>query len=41
MSVLERIVEDTRGEVDRRRETVPLARLEEVIAERPEGRPFQ
>ena len=41
MSVLERIVEDTRGEVDRRRGTVPLARLEEVIAQRPEGRPFQ
>jgi indole-3-glycerol phosphate synthase len=41
VSVLERIVEDTRGEVDRRRETVPLARLEEVIAQRPEGRPFQ
>ena len=41
MSVLERIVEDTRGEVDRRRESVPLARLEEVIAQRPEGRPFQ
>ena len=41
MSVLERIVEDTRGEVDRRRDTVPLARLEEVIAQRPEGRPFQ
>ena len=41
MSVLERIVEDTRGEVDRRRESVPLARLEAVIAERPEGRPFE
>ena len=41
VSVLERIVEDTRGEVDRRRDTVPLARLEEVIAQRPEGRPFQ
>jgi indole-3-glycerol phosphate synthase len=41
VSVLERIVEDTRGEVDRRRESVPLARLEEVIAQRPEGRPFQ
>jgi indole-3-glycerol phosphate synthase len=41
VSVLERIVEDTRGEVDRRRESVPLARLEEVIARRPEGRPFE
>ena len=40
MSVLDRIVEDTRDEVTRRRETVPLARLEAVIAERPEGRPF-
>jgi indole-3-glycerol phosphate synthase len=41
VSVLDRIVEDTRGEVDRRRESMPLARLEQVIAERPEGRPFQ
>jgi indole-3-glycerol phosphate synthase len=41
MSVLERIVEDTRGEVHRRRESVPLARLEAVIADRPEGRPFE
>jgi indole-3-glycerol phosphate synthase len=41
VSALERIVEDTRGEVDRRRASVPLARLEEVIAQRPEGRPFQ
>jgi indole-3-glycerol phosphate synthase len=40
VSVLDRIVEDTRGEVVRRRETVPLARLEAAIAERPEGRPF-
>ncbi len=40
MSVLERIVEDTRGEVVRRRESMPLARLEAAIAERPEGRPF-
>ena len=40
MSVLERIVEDTRDEVDRRRESVPLARLEAAVAERPEGRPF-
>jgi indole-3-glycerol phosphate synthase len=40
MSVLERIVEDTRDEVVRRRGSVPLARLEAAIAERPEGRPF-
>jgi indole-3-glycerol phosphate synthase len=39
-SVLERIVEDTRGEVHRRREAMPLARLEAEIAGRPEGRPF-
>ena len=41
MSVLERIVEDTRGEVDRRRHSVPLSRLEKAIADRPEGRPFE
>jgi indole-3-glycerol phosphate synthase len=40
VSVLDRIVEDTRDEVVRRRETVPLSRLEAAIAERPEGRPF-
>jgi indole-3-glycerol phosphate synthase len=40
VSVLEKIVEDTRDEVHRRRESVPLARLEAAIAERPEGRPF-
>ena len=40
MSVLDRIVEDTRDEVHRRRESVPLARLEAAIAERPEARPF-
>jgi indole-3-glycerol phosphate synthase len=40
MSVLERIVEDTRDEVTRRRESVPLERLEAAIAERPEARPF-
>jgi indole-3-glycerol phosphate synthase len=40
MSVLERIVEATRGEVGRRREAMPLARLEAAIADRPEGRPF-
>jgi indole-3-glycerol phosphate synthase len=41
VSALDRIVEDTRSEVDRRRESVPLSRLEQVIAERPEGRPFE
>jgi indole-3-glycerol phosphate synthase len=40
MSVLERIVEDTRDEVGRRRDATPLARLEAAIASRPEGRPF-
>ena len=40
MSVLDRIVEDTRDEVVRRREHMPLSRLEAAIAERPEGRPF-
>jgi indole-3-glycerol phosphate synthase len=41
MNVLDRIVDDTRDEVARRRERVPLARLEEALAERPENRPFQ
>jgi indole-3-glycerol phosphate synthase len=41
MSVLERIVGDTREEVHRRRERVPLARLEAALSERPEARPFQ
>jgi indole-3-glycerol phosphate synthase len=40
MSVLERIVDDTREEVARRRESVPLAALESAIATRPEFRPF-
>ncbi|MGH2946649.1 MAG: indole-3-glycerol phosphate synthase TrpC [Solirubrobacteraceae bacterium] len=40
MSALDRIVEDTRGEVDRRREATPLATLEAALAQRPEGRPF-
>jgi indole-3-glycerol phosphate synthase len=40
VTVLERIVEDTRDEVLRRRASVPLARLEAAVAERPEGRPF-
>jgi indole-3-glycerol phosphate synthase len=41
VSVLERIVEDTRGEVHRRRESMPLSQLERAIAQRPEGRPFE
>ena len=41
MNVLDRIVDDTRDEVARRRERVPIARLEQAIASRPEGRPFQ
>lgn len=40
MSVLERIVDDTREEVDRRRQAVPLSQLEAAIAQRAEGRPF-
>jgi indole-3-glycerol phosphate synthase len=40
MSVLDRIVEDTRDEVGRRRAAVPLARLEAALDQRPEGRPF-
>jgi indole-3-glycerol phosphate synthase len=40
MSVLEKIVDDTREEVARRRESVPLAALESAIATRPEFRPF-
>jgi indole-3-glycerol phosphate synthase len=41
LSVLDRIVEATRDEVERRRELVPLARLEAALADRPESRPFQ
>jgi indole-3-glycerol phosphate synthase len=41
LSVLDRIVEQTRDEVERRRELVPLARLEAALSERPESRPFQ
>jgi indole-3-glycerol phosphate synthase len=40
VTVLERIVEDTRDEVGRRRETVPLTRLEAALDQRPENRPF-
>jgi len=41
MNVLDRIVDDTREEVARRRERVPLAELEAALGRRPEGRPFQ
>jgi indole-3-glycerol phosphate synthase len=41
VNVLDRIVGDTREEVARRREQVPLARLEAALADRPECRPFQ
>jgi indole-3-glycerol phosphate synthase len=40
MSVLDRIVEATRDEVERRRAAVSLADLEAAVRERPEGRPF-
>ncbi len=40
MSVLDRIVETTREEVERRREARPLADLEAALRQRPEGRPF-
>jgi indole-3-glycerol phosphate synthase len=41
MNVLDRIVGDTREELARRRERMPLARLEAALGERPEARPFQ
>jgi indole-3-glycerol phosphate synthase len=41
LSVLERIVESTRDDVERRRELVPLAALEAALDGRPEPRPFQ
>jgi indole-3-glycerol phosphate synthase len=40
VSTLDRILDRTREEVARRRELVPLARLEAALAVRPEGRPF-
>jgi indole-3-glycerol phosphate synthase len=40
VNVLDRIVDDTREEVARRRERVPLAQLEAAIGNRPEARPF-
>jgi len=41
LSVLDRIVEATRDEVERRRELVPLSQLETALRDRPESRPFQ
>jgi indole-3-glycerol phosphate synthase len=41
LSVLDRIVEATRDEVERRREITPLAQLEAALGQRPESRPFQ
>lgn len=40
MSVLDRIVESTRQEVERRREETPMSALEAALGERPETRPF-
>ena len=40
MSVLDRIVETTRQEVERRREETPVSSLEAALAERPVPRPF-
>jgi indole-3-glycerol phosphate synthase len=41
LSVLDRIVEATRDDVERRREIVPLSKLEAALRDRPESRPFQ
>jgi indole-3-glycerol phosphate synthase len=41
VNVLDRIIDDTREEVGRRRERTPLAELEAALANRPECRPFQ
>ena len=41
MNVLDRIVDDTRDEVARRRERVPLSQLERALDDRPQARPFQ
>ena len=41
MNVLDRIVEATREEVDRRRDAVPLATLEAALDNRADSRPFQ
>ena len=39
--MLDRIVEATRDDVERRRELVPLSQLEAALRDRPAGRPFQ
>jgi indole-3-glycerol phosphate synthase len=41
LTVLDRIVEATRDEVERRRGLVPLSQLEVALRDRPESRPFQ
>jgi indole-3-glycerol phosphate synthase len=41
LNVLERIVSTTREDVQRRRQSVPLAELEAALEQRSEGRPFQ
>jgi indole-3-glycerol phosphate synthase len=41
MNVLDRIVDATREEVDRRRSAVPLSNLQAALRGRPEPRPFQ
>jgi indole-3-glycerol phosphate synthase len=41
LSVLDRIVEETREELARRREIVPLSQLQAALGGRPESRPFQ
>ena len=40
MSVLDRIVESTRADVEQRRREVPVAQLEQALARRGEDRPF-
>jgi indole-3-glycerol phosphate synthase len=40
MSVLDRIVESTRSDVERRRREVPVAQLEQALERRGEDRPF-
>jgi len=40
VNVLDRILDSTREELDRRRRAVPLAQLEAALEDRPEPRPF-
>lgn len=40
MSILDRIIDETREEVQARRSRVPLSQLEAALADRPEPRPF-